>query len=115
MKNDFVNFTLKCEQFNAQFLDNIKNIEDTKSYDEIIVDFKTQDNKLSEMFTTQNKGIQDIKPCLVSLEKVHEQNCNLLQPIEHLIDEVMLKKITSFHIILFIYFFIEPYINEYYI
>lgn len=89
MKNDFVNFTLKCEQFNNQFLENIENIEDTKTYDEIIVDFKTQDNKLSEMFTTQNKGIQDIKPCLVSLERVHKQNSNLFEPIEHLIDEVM--------------------------
>lgn len=93
MKNNFINFTSNFEKFNTQFLENFENIEDTKSYNEISVDFKTQDSKLSEMFTTQDKGMQDIKPCLVSLERVHKQNCNLLKPIEDLTDEVILKKI----------------------
>lgn len=95
MKNNFVNFTLKFKQFNTEILENIENIEDTKSFDEIRVDLNTQDNKLSEMFSTQDKVIQDMKPCLVSLERVHEQNCNLLKPITHLTDEVIFKKIKN--------------------
>lgn len=81
-------FTLQCQQFNTQFLENIENAGDTKNYNEINENFKTQNNEISNMFTKQIDGIKDIKPCLISLENVHKQNSALLEPIQHLTDEV---------------------------
>lgn len=41
------------------------------------------------MFVKQDKGIKDLKPCLVSLERTNNQNSDLLVPIQHLTDEVI--------------------------
>jgi len=79
---------LQCQQFNTQFLEDIQNVEETKTYDEIRLDFNTQNNEISEMFTNQDKGIKDLVPCLLTLERIHLQNSNLLQPIEHRTNEV---------------------------
>lgn len=57
-------------------------------YDEINVDFNTQNNEISEMFTNQDKGIKDLVPCLQTLERIHLQNSNLLKPIENHTNEV---------------------------
>jgi len=40
------------------------------------------------MFTNQDKGIKDLMPCLLTLERIHLQNSNLIKPIEHNINEV---------------------------
>ncbi|KAL5244371.1 hypothetical protein ACI65C_011781 [Semiaphis heraclei] len=82
IKDQFINYNLQCQQFNTQFLENIQNAEETKAYDEIHSEFKTQNNELSEMFTNQDKGIKDLVPCLQTLERIHLQNSNLLEPIE---------------------------------
>lgn len=58
-------------------------------YDEINTDIKTSNNEISEMFTKQDEGIKDIAPCLVSLDRVHKNNFDLLEPIEHLTHEVI--------------------------
>lgn len=58
-------------------------------YDEINSDFQIQNTEMSEMFIKQNKCVKDIEPCLVTLERIHKQNSNLLEPIEHLTDEVI--------------------------
>lgn len=60
-----------------------------KTYDEINADFKTQNSEISEMFTKQNKEIKEMEPCLVTLERIHKKNCDLLEPIENLTDEVI--------------------------
>lgn len=83
-----MNYNLQCQQFSTQFLDDIKNAEDVKIFDELSKDFKTQNNEMSEMFMIQDKEIKDMEPCLVSLERTHKQNSDLLEPIEHLTDEV---------------------------
>lgn len=57
-------------------------------YDEIHSEFNTQNNEISEMFTNQDKGIKDLMPCLLTLERIHLQNSNLIKPIEHNINEV---------------------------
>lgn len=75
--------------YSLQFLESIKIAEDTTRYEEINIDFKTQNDELSQMFIKQDKGIQDLKPCLVSLQRTNEQSSNLLEPIQHLINEVM--------------------------
>ncbi|VVC37337.1 Kinesin motor domain, conserved site,P-loop containing nucleoside triphosphate hydrolase,Kinesin motor [Cinara cedri] len=87
LKNDFVNYNLQCQQFSTKFLDDITNAEDTKSFDELNNKFKTQTLEMSEMLTIQDKEIKDMEPCLVSLERIHKQNAELLEPIEHLTDE----------------------------
>ncbi|XP_022161919.1 kinesin-like protein KIF11 [Myzus persicae] len=83
IKDQFFNYTLQCQQFNTQFLENIQNAEETKKYDEINLEFNTQNNEISEMFTNQDKGIKDLVPCVLTLERIHLQNSNLLEPIEH--------------------------------
>lgn len=88
IKNDFLDYSLKFQQFNTQILENIKNAEDTKTFDEINADFKIQNNKVSEMFTKQNEEIKIMEPCLVSLERINQQNSDLLKPIELLTEEV---------------------------
>lgn len=40
------------------------------------------------MFTDQDKGLKDLEPCLLTLEKINLQNSNLLKPIEQLTDDV---------------------------
>jgi len=40
------------------------------------------------MFTNQDKGIKDLMPCLVTLERIQLQNFNLLKPIENHTNEV---------------------------
>jgi len=40
------------------------------------------------MFTNQDKGIKDLVPCVLTLERIHLQNSNLLEPIEHHTNEV---------------------------
>lgn len=57
-------------------------------YDEINLDFQIQNTEISKMFTKQEECVKDIEPCLVTLERIHKQNSNLLEPIEHLTDEV---------------------------
>jgi len=42
------------------------------------------------MFTNQEKGIKDLVPCLQTLERIHLQNSNLLEPIEQHTNEVSL-------------------------
>lgn len=81
-------YILQCQQFNTQFLENIEKAEDTTNYNEINEDFKTQNNEISDMFTKQIEEIKNMKPCLSSLESVHKQNSDLLEPIQHLTDEV---------------------------
>lgn len=100
-------------------------------YDEINADFKKQNHEISKMFTEQNKGIKDMEPCLKTLERIHKQNSDLLEPIEHLTDEVIQKfyflrtnfiilililkiRLVSLHVFLF-YFFIESFYSEYFI
>jgi len=84
-----MNYSIQFQQFNAQFLENIENAKDTKTYDKINAEIKTQNNEISEMFTKQDEGIKDMEPCLVSLERIHKNNSDLLEPIEHLTDEVI--------------------------
>jgi len=91
-------------------LENIKNAEDSKTYDKINADIKIQNNELSEMFIKQDEGIKDMAPCLVSLERIHKNNFNLLEPIEHLTDEVichsfqaLIKKLYFFVILILVY------------
>lgn len=76
-------------QFSSQFFEHIKNAEDTTTYDEINADFKTQNDEILQMFVNQDKEIQDLKPCLVSLERTNNQCSDLLEPIQNLTDEVM--------------------------
>lgn len=83
-----MNYNLQCQQFSTQFLDDMKNAEDTKSFDELNKDFKTQNNEMSKMFIVQNNGIKEMEPCLVVLERILQQNSELLEPIKHLTDEV---------------------------
>lgn len=84
-----MNYNLQFQQFNTQFFEYVKNTEDTKTYDEINANFNVQNNEMSEMFTKQDKSLKDIEPCLVSLERIHKQNSDLLEPIEHLTNEVL--------------------------
>lgn len=84
-----MNYILQCQQFNTQFLENIKNAEDTNIYDEINADFNTQNKEITKMFIKQDEGMQNLEPCLISLERIHKQNSDLLEPIEHLTDEVI--------------------------
>ncbi|KAF0763630.1 kinesin-like protein KIF11 [Aphis craccivora] len=87
IKDNFLNYSLQFQQFNTQFLENIQHAEETKVYDEIHSEFNTQNNEISEMFTNQDKGIKDLMPCLLTLERIHLQNSNLIKPIEHNINE----------------------------
>ncbi|XP_027847145.2 kinesin-like protein KIF11 [Aphis gossypii] len=87
IKDNFLNYSLQFQQFNTQFLENIQNAEETKVYDEIHSEFNTQNNEISDMFTNQDKGIKDLMPCVLTLEKIHLQNSNLIKPIEHNINE----------------------------
>lgn len=90
IKDQFINYSLQFQQFNTQFLESIHNAEETKAYDEIHLEFNTQNNELSEMFTNQDKGIKDLIPCLQTLERIHLQNSDLLEPIEQHTNEVSL-------------------------
>ncbi|XP_026810983.1 kinesin-like protein KIF11-B [Rhopalosiphum maidis] len=87
IKDNYLNYSLQFQQFNTQFLENIQNAEETKVYDEIHSEFNAQNNEISEMFTNQDKGIKDLMPCLLTLERIHLQNSNLIKPIEHNINE----------------------------
>ncbi|XP_025204037.1 kinesin-like protein KIF11 [Melanaphis sacchari] len=87
IKDNFLSYSLQFQQFNAQFLENIQNAEETKVYDEIHSEFNTQNNEISEMFLNQDKGIKDLIPCLQTLERIHLQNSDLVKPIEHNINE----------------------------
>lgn len=69
-------------------MENIKNAEDTKIYDELNENFKIQNNEISDMFIKHDKGLKDMEPCLITLERLHKQNSDLLDPIEHITDEV---------------------------
>lgn len=84
-----MNYHSQFHQFSTQFFENIKNVEDTTTYDEINADFKTQNDEILQMFINQDKGIKDLKPCLVSLERTNNQNSDLLDPIQYLTDEVI--------------------------
>lgn len=88
MKDNFINYNVQFQQFNIQFLENIKNAENTKTYDEINEDFKIHNNEISDMFIKHDMGVKDMKPCLSTLERIHRENSNLLEPIENLTDEV---------------------------
>lgn len=84
-----MNYALQFQQFNTQFLENIKNAEDTNVYDEINTNFNTQNKEITEMFIKQDESLKDLDPCLVSLERIHKLNSNLIEPIEQLTDEVI--------------------------
>lgn len=84
-----MNYNLHFQQFSSQLLENIKDAEDTKLYDEINADFITQNNEISEMFIKQDKCVKDIEPCLETLGRIHKQNSDLLEPIENLTHEVI--------------------------
>lgn len=83
-----MDYTLQFQKFNTQFLENIKNAEDTKTFDEINADFKIQNNEASKMFTQQNEAMKIMEPCVISLERINQQNSDLLKPVEILTDEV---------------------------
>lgn len=83
-----MNYNIQFQQFNTQFLENIKNAENTKTFDEINENFKIQNNEITDMFIKHDTVVKDMEPCLSTLEKIHKQNSNLLQPIEYLTDEV---------------------------
>lgn len=84
-----MNYALQFQQFNTQFLEHIKNAEDTNIYDEINTNFNTQNNEITEMFVKQDEDLKNLDPCLVSLERIHKQNSDLIEPIEQLTDEVI--------------------------
>lgn len=91
LKDHFMNYNQQFHQFNTQFFEFMKYAEDTETHDKINADFEIQNDKISDMFTKQEKSIKDMMdPCLVSLERIHNQNSNLLEPIEHLTNEVTL-------------------------
>lgn len=100
-----MNYNLQCQQFSLQFIENIENAEDTKTYDAINADIKTQNNELTEMFTKQEKCVKDMEPCLESLERIHKENSNLLEPIENLTDEVIYLFLFCFIITILSLFF----------
>lgn len=84
-----MNYKLQFQQFDKQFLESIKNAEDTNIYDEINANFNSQNNEILEMFVKQDEGLKDVEPCLVSLERIHKHNSDLIEPIEQLTDEVI--------------------------
>jgi len=41
------------------------------------------------MFTKQDQCTKNMEPCLTTLQRIHKQNSDLLDPIKQLTDEVI--------------------------
>ncbi|XP_050543316.1 kinesin-like protein KIF11 isoform X2 [Daktulosphaira vitifoliae] len=97
IKDNYTNFKMQIDEFNAEFLKNIDDAKDLKYFDAIKNDYENKDIELSDLFKKQNKEIEDMNPCLTSLERIQLQNFELMEPIEKLTNEsqVILKSISD--------------------